>query len=51
VFDAFRSGLVISPVLGAGEDAPPVGHRVVEEAVLDLIEERDGAPGVERLAA
>jgi DNA topoisomerase IB len=51
VFDAFRSGLVISPVLGGSEDEPPIGRRAVEEAVLDLIEERDGAPGVERLAA
>jgi DNA topoisomerase I len=40
VFDAFRSGHVISPVLGGSEDAPPIGRRAVEEAVLDLIEER-----------
>jgi DNA topoisomerase IB len=43
VFDAFRSGEVIAPVLGGSEDAPPVGRRAVEEAVLDLIEERVAA--------
>jgi DNA topoisomerase I len=56
VFDAYRSGLVITPVLeagaaGAGDGELPIHQRPVEEAVLDLLHERDGAPGVERLAS
>jgi DNA topoisomerase IB len=55
VFDAYRSGLVITPVLeeaaaSAGDGELPIHQRPVEEAVLDLLHERDGAPGVERLA-
>ena len=55
VFDAYNSGLVIRPVLEqALETGPgelPIHHRAVEEAVLDLIDERERAPGVERIAA
>jgi DNA topoisomerase IB len=55
VFDAYNAGLVIRPVLEqALETAPgelPIHHRAVEEAVLDLINERERAPGVERIAA
>jgi DNA topoisomerase IB len=55
VFDAYRSGLVIRPVLEQATDtAPgelPIHHRAVEEAVLDLLNERVRAPGVERIAA
>jgi DNA topoisomerase-1 len=55
VFDAYNAGLVIRPVLEQALDtAPgelPIHHRAVEEAVLDLINERERAPGVERLAA
>jgi DNA topoisomerase IB len=55
VFDAYNAGLVIRPVLEAAADtAPgelPIHHRVVEEAVLDLLDERVRAPGVERIAA
>src|SRR5919202_3803544 len=51
VFDAYRAGLVIRPELQ--DVAPgelPIHHRAVEEAVLDLIDERESAPGVERVA-
>jgi DNA topoisomerase I len=55
VFDAYNAGLVIRPVLDAAADtAPgelPIHHRAVEEAVLDLLDERERAPGVERVAA
>ena len=55
VFDAYNAGLVIRPVLEAATDtAPgelPIHHRAVEEAVLDLINERVSAPGVEKVAA
>jgi DNA topoisomerase IB len=55
VFDAYNSGLVIRPVLEQALDtAPgelPIHHRAVEEAVLDLIDGRERAPGVERVAA
>jgi DNA topoisomerase IB len=55
VFDAYNSGLVIRPVLEQALDtAPgelPIHHRAVEEAVLDLIDARERAPGVERVAA
>jgi DNA topoisomerase IB len=52
VFDAYHSGRVVQPVL---DDLPPgelpIHQRAVEEAVLDLINEREDAPGVERIAA
>jgi DNA topoisomerase IB len=55
VFDAYRAGLIIRPVLEeAADTAPgelPIHQRAVEEAVLDLIDERVRAPGVERIAA
>jgi DNA topoisomerase-1 len=55
VFDAYNSGLVIRPVLeqalDTGPGELPIHQRVVEEAVLDLIDERASAPGVERIAA
>ena len=43
VFDAYRAGLVISPLL--------TDHREVEEAVLDLINERERSPAIEKIAA
>ncbi|MGH2949847.1 MAG: DNA topoisomerase IB [Solirubrobacteraceae bacterium] len=52
VFDAYRGGLVIRPLLE--EVAPgelPIHHRAVEEAVLDLITERERSPALERVAA
>jgi DNA topoisomerase-1 len=55
VFDAYNSGLVIRPVLeqalDTGPGELPIHHRAVEEAVLDLIDARERAPGVERVAA
>jgi len=55
VFDAYRAGLVIRPVLEQALDTEPgelpIHHRAVEEAVLDLLNERERAPGVERVAA
>jgi DNA topoisomerase I len=42
VFDAYRGGLVIKPALG---------HRELEEAVLDLINERARSPVIEKIAA
>jgi DNA topoisomerase IB len=55
VFDAYNAGLIIRPVLehalDTGPGELPIHHRKVEEAVLDLVDEREGAPGVERVAA
>jgi DNA topoisomerase I len=55
VFDAYRAGLIIRPVLEQAADLPPgelpIHHEAVEEAVLDLLDERVSAPGVERIAA
>ena len=55
VFDAYNSGLIVRPVLEEAADLPPgelpIHHRALEEAVLDLIDERVSAPGVERVAA
>jgi DNA topoisomerase-1 len=55
VFDAYRAGLIIRPVLEQATDtAPgelPIHQRAVEDAVLDLLNERMQAPGVERIAA
>jgi DNA topoisomerase I len=46
VFDAYRAGLVIKPPAGQ-----PVHHRALEEAVLDLINERERSPAIEKIAA
>jgi len=55
VFDAYDAGLIIRPALEraaeGSEDALPIHQAGVEEAVLDLIDERASAPGVERVAA
>jgi DNA topoisomerase IB len=55
VFDAYRAGLIIRPVLERAADAPtgelPIHQREVEEAVLDLINERASSPALERVAA
>jgi len=56
VFDAYNAGLIIRPVLDqVGEpDEPgelPIHQRAVEEAVLDLIDERESSPALERVAA
>jgi DNA topoisomerase I len=55
VFDAYRAGLVIGrPLRDAADTEPgelPIHHRALEEAVLDLIDERDRSAALERVAA
>ena len=55
VFDAYEGGLIIRPALEQAGDVPEgeltIHHRAVEEAVLDLVDERGSAPGIEKLAA
>jgi DNA topoisomerase IB len=56
VFDAYRGGLVLDrTVLDRAIDAEPgrlpIHHREIEVAVLDLLNERESAPGVEQIAA
>jgi len=56
VFDAYQAGLIIRPALedAAGsetDDELLIHHRVVEEGVLDLLNERERSPALERVAA
>jgi DNA topoisomerase I len=55
VFDAYRAGLVIGrPLREAADTEPgelPIHQRALEEAVLDLIAERDRSAKLERVAA
>jgi DNA topoisomerase I len=56
VFDAYQGGLVIArPVLDEATDAGPgqlaIHQRKLEEAVLDLIDERKRSPALDRVAA
>ena len=56
VFDAYQAGMVIArPVLDESTDGGPgelpIHQRELEEAVLDLIDERVRSPGLERVAA
>jgi DNA topoisomerase-1 len=56
VFDAYRAGLIIRPVLEeVGDTAEPgelpIHQRAVEEAVLDLLNAREASPALERVAA
>ena len=55
VFDAYDGGLIIRPALEAAaeaaDDAPAIHQPALEKAVLDLIDEREAAPGIEKLAA
>jgi DNA topoisomerase-1 len=56
VFDAFQGGLVLDEhvmvrALDAAPGSLPIHDRAVEEAVLDLLNERADAPGVRDLAA
>jgi DNA topoisomerase I len=55
VFDAYRGGLVIERdvlerAVEAGDELP-IHRREIEEAVLDLLNERERAPGIEKIAA
>jgi len=56
VFDAYEGGLTIRPALELAAEGPAgelaIHHQpALEKAVLDLIDERASAPGIERLAA
>jgi DNA topoisomerase I len=55
VFDAYRAGRLIGrPLLEAAEGDRgelPIHHRAVEETVLDLIDERERSPALEKVAA
>jgi DNA topoisomerase-1 len=55
VFDAYEGGLIIRPALEAAADVPEgevaIHQPALEKAVLDLIDERTSAPGVEKIAA
>ena len=55
VIDAYQGGLIIRPALEkaaeASEGAPAIHQPQLEAAVLDLIDERSSAPGVEKIAA
>jgi DNA topoisomerase IB len=55
VFDAYQGGLVIGrPVQEAADVGPgelPIHQRAIEEAVLDLLNERESSRAIERVAA
>jgi DNA topoisomerase I len=56
VFDAYQAGLVIArPVLEESMEAGPgqlsIHQRELEDAVLDLIDERERSPAIEKIAA
>jgi DNA topoisomerase I len=55
VFDAYRAGLVVGRPLHDAADTElgelPIHQRSLEEAVLDLIDERDRSAALERVAA
>lgn len=55
VFDAYQGGLIIGrPVHEAAdveEGELPIHQRAIEEAVLDLINERERSPAIEKIAA
>ena len=55
VFDAYEGGLIIGPALQKAAEAPAgemsIHQPQLERAVVDLIDEREAAPGVEKIAA
>jgi DNA topoisomerase IB len=55
IFDAYEGGLIIRPALEKASEAPDgelsIHQPQLERAVLDLIDERTSAPGVEKIAA
>ena len=57
VFDAYQAGLIVRPALehtdstGDGGELPIHHQQVVQEAVLDLLNERERSPALERVAA
>lgn len=55
VFDAYQAGVTIGGVMealveGSPEGELPIHNRVVEEAVIDLITEKEDAAGLEQVA-
>jgi DNA topoisomerase IB len=54
VFDRYQGGVIIRPALekaAESADRPAIHQPEIEEAVLDLIDERRSAPGIEKIAA
>ncbi len=56
VFDAYQAGLIMRPVVEEPGDTEQPGELLihqpaVQEAVLDLLNEREGSPALERVAA
>jgi DNA topoisomerase-1 len=54
VFDAYEGGLIIGPALQKAAEAGgemSIHEPQLERAVVDLIDEREAAPGVEKIAA
>jgi len=55
VFDRYEGGLIIRPALEEAAEAPAgemaIHQPALEKAVLDLIDARTSAPGVEKVAA
>jgi DNA topoisomerase I len=55
VFDAYQGGLIVRPALeeaaSAAEGEVAIHQPALEEAVLDLIDRRSSAPGIEKVAA
>ena len=54
VFDRYEGGVVIRPALekaAESADRPAIHQPEIEEAVLDLIDDRRSAPGIEKIAA
>jgi DNA topoisomerase I len=55
VFDAYQGGLVIGRPLHEAAEVEegelPIHQRAIEEAVLDLINERERSPAIEKVAA
>jgi len=54
VFDRYEGGVIIRPALekaAESADRPAIHQPEIEEAVLDLIDDRRSAPGIEKIAA
>jgi DNA topoisomerase-1 len=55
VFDAYRAGVIIRPALERAAETQqrelPMHQGTVEEAVLDLLDDRVRSPGIEKIAA
>ena len=56
MFDAYQAGLIIGKPLYEAADVDdegelPIHQRAIEEAVLDLLNERERSPAIEQVAA